>query len=485
MCALASTAIVVGLGISSSTSAVIQQIYTLPFSVQSNVTCEFHCYYDPTYGWHEGVDYDVGNNAAAGDLILAATSGTAKNCGFDVRAGYYLVIDHGNGHRTRYLHLNSQALPGTGQPLGRGHLIGYEGSTGVSSGPHLHFETRHDATTFTCGKDGTAVDPYGVVTPGTYLWTSNPPILTPNGWQPVGAYQSYGSPWASTDLARGAVSDFSQAKHSVLVRVNSNGYVQYRLSQGGVTWDNWATIWGLSGVNGPVAVSNHRNGSQDQIHVAAVKNGDVWYTSKIGTGSWSTWASLGHYGSATATGSLAISNSDIRVWVAYTSGGNVYLQLKYSTSWGGWWSFGGGNSLTGSIAIVTRPNGMYNIAALRFDGHVLMTCSANYAVWNPGWTDVGWVFGGALAIDNDAEPAGSCGSSSFPGVVLVGFSANDAYVWCWEAYCPQPYEWIGGCVGGPAAISNAVNPYSGNIRWLVTLVKHCWDIPEYGRYKVY
>jgi hypothetical protein len=131
---------------------------------------------------------------------------------------------------------------------------------------------------------------------------------------------------------------------------------------------------------------------------------------------------------------------------------------------------------------------MYNIAAVRpADAHILITCSPNYATWNPGWTDVGWVFDGALAIDNDAEPGGSCGLSSFPGVVLVGFSANVAYVWCWELYCPQPYQQVGGCVGGPAGISNAVNSYSGNIRWLDVLVKHCFsnEVYEYHRYKVY
>jgi hypothetical protein len=231
-------------------------------------------------------------------------------------------------------------------------------------------------------------------------------------------------------------------------------------------------------VNGPIAVSNH----QDQIHVAAVKNGDVWYTSKVGTGGWSAWTNLGHYGSVTVSGSLAISNSDVRVWVTATAGGNVYMRLRYSGSWGVWTSFGGGNTLTGSVAIVTRPNGMYNIAALRFDGHILMTCSSNYATWNPGWTDIGWIFGGALAIDNDAE-SGSCGLSSFPGVVVLGFSASVAYVWCWEAYCPQPYDQIGGLVGAPAAISNAVNPYSGNIRWLVVLAGSGYS--QLSRYRVY
>jgi hypothetical protein len=88
------------------------------------------------------------------------------------------VLDHGNGHRTRYLHLNAPPLPGSGDPVTRGQLIGHEGNSGNSIAPHLHFETRHAATTFTCGKDGTAVDPY---VPSTYLWTTNPPSYAGSG----------------------------------------------------------------------------------------------------------------------------------------------------------------------------------------------------------------------------------------------------------------------------------------------------------------
>jgi hypothetical protein len=129
-------------------------------------------------GSHCGVDYAVGASGA-GERIVAGAAGTVKTCPYDQNgAGYYTVMDHGTGHRTRYLHLSAYAVS-NGQIVGRGGLIGYEGSTGYTDPPgfnHLHFETRHGATQFTYGKaipaDGTPVDPYSG---STYMWLTTPP----------------------------------------------------------------------------------------------------------------------------------------------------------------------------------------------------------------------------------------------------------------------------------------------------------------------
>ena len=57
--------------------------------------------------------------------------------------GYQIIVDHGAGLRTVYGHL-SQLLVESGEPVARGELIGRVGSTGLSTGPHLHFEVRQD-----------------------------------------------------------------------------------------------------------------------------------------------------------------------------------------------------------------------------------------------------------------------------------------------------------------------------------------------------
>lgn len=152
--------------------AAIQQIYTLPYQGQAYISCGFGC-----YGGHAGTDYVLGTYGVGGHPVLAAARGTAKPCARTASAGYSIVLDHYNGHRTRYLHFNSPALPANGQIVARGQPVGYEGNDGLTDPPgfyHLHFETRHNATTFSCGYDGTAVNPYHS---STFMWKTNPPSM--------------------------------------------------------------------------------------------------------------------------------------------------------------------------------------------------------------------------------------------------------------------------------------------------------------------
>lgn len=73
--------------------------------------------------------------SAAGDVIISRSS--SWNGGY----GNYIVIAHGNGTQTLYAH-NSQNIVTVGQRVSRGQIIGYVGSTGRSTGSHLHFEVR-------------------------------------------------------------------------------------------------------------------------------------------------------------------------------------------------------------------------------------------------------------------------------------------------------------------------------------------------------
>lgn len=147
--------------------AVIEHTYTLPFEGQYVKSCEFGC-----YSGHEGTDYQLGDAAAGGHPVLAAARGTAKLCQqLPSGAGYYIVLDHGDGHHTRYLHLSTQ-VAADDQIVQRGQVIGYEGQSGTDNN-HLHFETRRNATAFSC-LSATAVDPYAS---STYMWITNPPSM--------------------------------------------------------------------------------------------------------------------------------------------------------------------------------------------------------------------------------------------------------------------------------------------------------------------
>jgi hypothetical protein len=80
-----------------------------------------------------------------GDPVVAAASGTVSRVDNEgnVSYGRWIEIDHGGGYRTRYAHLSSQ-LVRVGQHVDRGDRIGLLGSTGGSTGPHLHYELRRN-----------------------------------------------------------------------------------------------------------------------------------------------------------------------------------------------------------------------------------------------------------------------------------------------------------------------------------------------------
>ena len=88
---------------------------------------------------HLGIDIAAGQGAP----IYAADSGVVVFSGWATGGyGYAVALDHGNGYQTLYAHLSSTAVR-CGQSIGQGNVIGYAGSTGNSTGTHLHFEVRY------------------------------------------------------------------------------------------------------------------------------------------------------------------------------------------------------------------------------------------------------------------------------------------------------------------------------------------------------
>lgn len=89
---------------------------------------------------HTGIDVPANSgteiHAAQGGVVT--TVGTNKNHSY----GYYCIISHGNGRATLYAHMKSVPIVKEGATVTKGQVIGYVGSTGRSTGPHLHFELR-------------------------------------------------------------------------------------------------------------------------------------------------------------------------------------------------------------------------------------------------------------------------------------------------------------------------------------------------------
>lgn len=89
-------------------------------------------------GWHTGLDFRV----KSGTSVVAAANGTVIASGWGGAYGYRIEIDHGNGYVTAYNHLSKIEV--TGGKVAAGQEIGKSGSTGNTTGPHLHFEVTKD-----------------------------------------------------------------------------------------------------------------------------------------------------------------------------------------------------------------------------------------------------------------------------------------------------------------------------------------------------
>ena len=91
--------------------------------------------------FHTGIDIP----GESGMRIAAAEAGCVTETGFDPQRGNYLIVDHGDGLTTLYAHCQ-EVLVKKGDAVAKGQGIALMGSTGMSTGPHLHFEVRQDGT---------------------------------------------------------------------------------------------------------------------------------------------------------------------------------------------------------------------------------------------------------------------------------------------------------------------------------------------------
>ena len=110
--------------------------WVVPCSYTS-ITSPFGYRTSPTTGastYHQGVDLDTGT----GWSVVASRAGIVTVAGWGSSAGNYVKIDHRDGFSSIYMHLSSIGVS-TGQVVSQGQYIGATGSTGVSTGDHLHF----------------------------------------------------------------------------------------------------------------------------------------------------------------------------------------------------------------------------------------------------------------------------------------------------------------------------------------------------------
>ena len=112
--------------------------FAFPLAYSTGVTCAYGPRVHPINGnksFHYGVDLAAGMNTE----IYATKSGTVTGATYGEANGYYVTINHGDGYSSIYAHMTNYVVS-VGDSVKQGQLIGYVGTTGWSTGPHLHFE---------------------------------------------------------------------------------------------------------------------------------------------------------------------------------------------------------------------------------------------------------------------------------------------------------------------------------------------------------
>ncbi len=118
-----------------------------PLPGYSTITSPYGMRLHPTlkvYKLHTGID--IAGSGCKGKPIVAANSGKVIKAGWNTAYGNMIIIDHGGGYSTLYAHSSKLAVK-VGDIVTRGQTIAYVGSTGYSTGPHLHFEVRINGST--------------------------------------------------------------------------------------------------------------------------------------------------------------------------------------------------------------------------------------------------------------------------------------------------------------------------------------------------
>lgn len=119
---------------------------------KGDISSEYGTRIHPVSGqskFHGGIDIAVDE----GTKIVACEDGTVSVSEFNEFSGNYVVISHCDGYTSSYLHMVYAAVS-KGAQIKQGDIVGYAGSTGIATGPHLHFEIK---------KDGNLTDPRGLL----------------------------------------------------------------------------------------------------------------------------------------------------------------------------------------------------------------------------------------------------------------------------------------------------------------------------------
>ncbi|MBB5874163.1 hypothetical protein F4553_007597 [Allocatelliglobosispora scoriae] len=228
-----------------------------------------------TYAGHDDYDIDMTFTGGASNNrpILAAASGTVSFAGWGNSGGWYVIINHGGGWTSEYLHMISAPIVSNGQSVAVGQQLGNVGSTGNSTGPHLHHAQNRDGVKTEAYFNGV---PSGITSDGS---AATGPIYV-NG--PVSAPRNVTSANCGRTTSHDHVSDFSGDGAADVLGVTAAGLLLYYPNNGQALsapvqiGNGWGTFKHV------VAADWSGDGAADVIGVDA--SGLLWYYPHNGAG---------------------------------------------------------------------------------------------------------------------------------------------------------------------------------------------------------
>ncbi|WP_308107822.1 peptidoglycan DD-metalloendopeptidase family protein [Streptomyces antimicrobicus] len=289
--------------------------------------------------------------------VTASADGTvSKAVTLSGSYGKYVVIDHGGGHTTLYAHLNDYDVT-AGTRVTRGQKIGVVGSTGNSTGPHLHYEQRYNGQVKQSVFNGSPFSGGATLTSQNCAQEPPQPPAQPKEWRAQVAVQAGGGLYHALRNADRTWTDFGNVESAAgevpsgardiaeagingdthLLAVGNDGKLYHSIRFDDRSWTDFGDVGAVAGALANVTqVSAASIGTE--LHVAVVADGTVHHTIRHADGTWDAFGSLGRPGGApVAKVEIARTGDQLQV-VALSDTGVLRHAIRHAdrtwTAWG-------------------------------------------------------------------------------------------------------------------------------------------------------
>ncbi|MEU3723606.1 M23 family metallopeptidase [Streptomyces sp. NPDC031705] len=322
-----------------------------------------------TYSGHSpstlAIDWTHGSTTA-NQPVLASAEGTvsvAKTLSGSY--GKYVVVDHGSGWKTLYAHLNDYDVS-VGSHVARGQKIGIVGSTGNSTGAHLHYEQQYNGVVKQSVFNGTPFSMGSTLTSKNCDDTTTPPA--PAGqWRAQVAVESGGGiyhavrnadrTWTGFGDVLGVTGEVPTGVRTTaeagvngdthVLAVSNEGKLYHALRFADRSWTGFGDVAGeagtLANITQVAAVS-----SGTEVQVVVVADGKVYHTVRRANGTWAPFGAVGAPGAAPVT-KVAMSQVGSDTQIVAVSNGTLFHTVRHAD--GTWTSWGDASAETGVTGV--------------------------------------------------------------------------------------------------------------------------------------